>query len=277
MPKPMLPVALLAAAVISWGCGEKPPKPATAPAPNVVTFEAVDYGFSGPGNTPAGVTTLRLVNHGKDLHHLILIRLDDGKTLADLMALKPTDAPPTWAKEVGGPNAAEPGGEASATLTLEPGRYAMVCFIPTVEGIPHVVKGMAATLEVGPATGSAAAEPEADVVLTLVDYNFGFSTPLTAGPHVIRIENTGAQVHEVILLRLEPGKSVQDFLAWVEKRQGPPPAHLMSGMGALQPGRHASFSGDFTPGDYGLVCFVPDLKDGKPHFVHGMIQQFKVQ
>jgi hypothetical protein len=33
---------------------------------------------------------------------------------------------------------------------------------------------------------------------------------------------------------------------------------------------------DFTPGDYGMVCFAPDLKDGKPHFVHGMVQQITV-
>lgn len=280
MTKRMLPAALIVAAIISWGCGEKSPQPAAAPTqpkPNVVTIEAVDYSFTGPGTVPAGVTTLRLVNHGKDLHHLMLIRLDDGKTVADLMALKPTDAQPTWATEVGGPNAAEPGGEASATLTLEPGRYAMVCFIPTVEGIPHIAKGMSSTLEVGPASGPAAAEPAADVVLTLAEYNFSFSTPLTVGSHVILVENAGGQAHEVVLIRLEPGKSVQDFLTWEEKRHGPPPAHLMSGMGALQTGRHAIFSGDFTPGDYGLLCFLPDLKDGEPHFMHGMVQQFKVQ
>lgn len=31
-----------------------------------------------------------------------------------------------------------------------------------------------------------------------------------------------------------------------------------------------------TPGDYGLICFVPDAKDGKPHLVHGMVKTIKV-
>jgi hypothetical protein len=37
------------------------------------------------------------------------------------------------------------------------------------------------------------------------------------------------------------------------------------------------FSADFVPGSYALICFLPDVKDGKPHFVHGMVQQIEVQ
>ena len=33
---------------------------------------------------------------------------------------------------------------------------------------------------------------------------------------------------------------------------------------------------DFAPGEYGMICFFPDAKDGKPHFMHGMIRQFSV-
>jgi hypothetical protein len=33
---------------------------------------------------------------------------------------------------------------------------------------------------------------------------------------------------------------------------------------------------DLPAGDYALVCFIPDDKDGKPHFVHGMAKQTKV-
>jgi hypothetical protein len=36
------------------------------------------------------------------------------------------------------------------------------------------------------------------------------------------------------------------------------------------------FTADLTPGEYLLICFLPDAKDGKPHFVHGMMQQIKV-
>jgi hypothetical protein len=31
-----------------------------------------------------------------------------------------------------------------------------------------------------------------------------------------------------------------------------------------------------TAGDYGFICFVPDEKDGKRHFLHGMTAQFRL-
>ena len=38
----------------------------------------------------------------------------------------------------------------------------------------------------------------------------------------------------------------------------------------------ATFSADLTAGEYALMCFVPDSKDGKPHFAHGMMKTIKV-
>jgi len=37
------------------------------------------------------------------------------------------------------------------------------------------------------------------------------------------------------------------------------------------------FTADLAAGDYGFICFVPDAKDGKPHMMHGMMQQFAVK
>ncbi|HXG70536.1 MAG TPA: hypothetical protein VNJ04_07990 [Gemmatimonadaceae bacterium] len=45
---------------------------------------------------------------------------------------------------------------------------------------------------------------------------------------------------------------------------------------ALELGAHGFFRVQITPGEYGLICFLPDVKDGKPHFVHGMVNQFTV-
>jgi uncharacterized cupredoxin-like copper-binding protein len=44
----------------------------------------------------------------------------------------------------------------------------------------------------------------------------------------------------------------------------------------LAKGRVQRFTSDFTPGEYGLFCFVPDAKDGKPHLMHGMLKQITV-
>jgi len=66
-----------------------------------------------------------------------------------------------------------------------------------------------------PAGAVAAPEPKADVTITLADYSFTSSTPLTAGTHTIRVENSGPQLHELTIERLAPGKTVADFQQWV--------------------------------------------------------------
>ncbi|MFL5518446.1 MAG: hypothetical protein ACJ8DJ_20005, partial [Gemmatimonadales bacterium] len=110
-----------------------PPAPESpAPSsPNVVSFTATDYGYDGPKEIPAGPTVFRLSNHGKELHHLIIARLDLGKTYDSLLvALKKPGMPPAWVHAVGGPNAIDPGGESNATENLAPGHYAVLCYIP---------------------------------------------------------------------------------------------------------------------------------------------------
>ena len=58
--------------------------------------------------------------------------------------------------------------------------------------------------------------------------------------------------------------------------KGPPPAEPVGGVGALENGMRASFTADLTAGDYGLICFIPDAKDGKMHLAHGMMKTIKV-
>jgi hypothetical protein len=43
------------------------------------------------------------------------------------------------------------------------------------------------------------------------------------------------------------------------------------------PGRFCSLGrGGLEAGNYGLICFFPDTRDGKPHLVHGMMTNVKV-
>jgi len=126
-----------------------------SPKANVVTVTAVDYAFQAPDTIAAGRTTLRLVNKGKDFHHIWLIKLEGGHTLPELVEAAKKQGPmPTWAVDVGGPNSPMPGGENSATLDLEPGAYVMVCVIPAMaDGQPHFMKGMMKQLTVAPRRG----------------------------------------------------------------------------------------------------------------------------
>jgi hypothetical protein len=160
-------------------------------------------------------------------------------------------------------------------LPLEAGSYAMICLIPGTDGMPHVAKGMARPLTVtGPAR--AGAEPAADLTVKLVDYDFQFSGALTPGHHMIRVENDGQQWHELVLVKMNPGKTAMDFAGWAEKMTGPAPGDIHGGITGILPGAHGFMVTDLTPGDYGLICFFPDIKDGKPHLAHGMVKMIKV-
>ncbi|HEU4564382.1 MAG TPA: hypothetical protein VFS05_07035 [Gemmatimonadaceae bacterium] len=249
----------------------------SAAAPNVVTITAKDYAFDAPAEIPAGPTTFRLENRGPSLHHMQLIRLEQGKTAADFIAaLKAGGPPPRWATMVGGPNPREVGTEANATLDLAPGNYVVVCFIPDSAGVPHVMHGMVRPLTVTGTMPASVAEPTADVNMALVDYGFELSKPITAGRHTIRVDDKGQQPHEVVVIRLKPGKTPEDFAAWAEHPRGPSPATLEGGVSGIMPGTHAYFTTDFEPGEYALICFIPDMKDGKPHIAHGMVKRFTV-
>lgn len=252
---------------------------AQASAPASVNVTAKDFGFEAPTTAPAGTTTIRLVNTGKELHQAQLIKLEDGKTVDDLAkALKNPGPPPSWMKFVGGPNGVAPGQSAEATSVLAPGQYAYICFIPSPDGVMHAAKGMIRPFEVtGSTAASTTAEPKADVTFKLVDYDFQSSQPLKPGRQTIMVENAGPQAHELVLLKLAPGKKVEDFAKWAETGlKGPPPAEPIGGVTFLDKGARGYFTADLTPGEYGLICFVPDSKDGKPHLAHGMMKTIKV-
>ncbi|HET7552990.1 MAG TPA: hypothetical protein VFK04_16975 [Gemmatimonadaceae bacterium] len=281
---PLLPAALIGLALMACNKSDasektQPVDSSTAVAgANTVDITATEFAFQAPDTIHAGLTTFRLVDTGKQLHHAQLVRLDDGKTIADLeSAMKKGGPPPSWMVFAGGPNAPRPGGGVSvATQELEPGNYAIICIIPGPDHLPHIMKGMMHPLTVVPAVGVPAQEPAADVVVHMKEYGYQLSTPITAGAHRLRVENDGSQPHELELVRLADGKSLVDFEKWVDSQQGPPPGEPLGGVATMAPGEDAFFSSDFTPGKYALICFVPDPSDGKPHFVHGMAKEITV-
>jgi len=277
---------IAAVAVMAAACGQAQAKPiedaaAGSPSsPRVIQVVARDFAFEAPATVAAGLVTIQLQNRGHALHHVNLVKLDDGKTLDDVFAaLRAGNGgpPPAWMHDMGGPNAPDPGRDANATLFLAPGTYALLCWVDIPDHVPHVMKGMAKQLTVTPASvRAAAATPAGDITMRLNDYSFALSTPITRGRHSIRVVNGAAQSHEVELIKLAPGKTTRDMMAWMETMVGPPPATALGGISGMARGAVESFSHDFTPGTYVLICFLPDSRDGKPHFMHGMIQTITV-
>lgn len=182
-------ILLSTGALAIGACAPKdktPPPP--PPSPNVVAVSAKDFAFEAPSQIPAGMTTFKLTNAGPSFHHLIVARIDSGKTFADASAAfaKP-GPPPPWLVIVGGPNAPDPGAQSNATFNIAAGEYVLFCMVDIPGGVPHVAKGMIHQLTVTPSNGPAAAAPTADVAVTLADYSFTLSQPLTSGKHTLSV------------------------------------------------------------------------------------------
>lgn len=280
LDRAMMAAVVMTAAAGAAACGSADAQDAeksAAVAPQMVTVTARDFSFEAPAEIPAGPTTFQMVNAGQALHHVQLVKLEEGKTVDDLLAaMKAGGPPPAWARNVGGPNAPDPGATSNATVVLEPGNYAMLCFVDIPGGVPHVMRGMVKPLRVTAPTASAGV-PAHDVVMTLSDYTFALSKPLTAGRHVIRVENAARQPHEVEIVRLAPGKTAEDVAAWMRDPQGPPPVSAIGGVAGMDSGMSNTFEVDLEPGKYLLLCFVPDAGDGKPHLAHGMIREITIE
>jgi hypothetical protein len=254
-----------------------------AGAPPVVTIIATDYAYEAPDTVQAGVNVFRLVNHGDQVHAATIVRLEAGKTLADYKeaygeAHRVRGARPTWATFRGGPVAVMRG-EGSATLSLEPGNYAWVCFVPGPDSVSHLLKhNQAHAFVVRPRTGDtpAPSAPDPSVSLRMLDYSFQLTAPLKAGRHTIRVENVGADYHHVLLFKLTPGKTIQDVEDWLHKRmEGEAPSTFVGAMGELSPGTNAYLEVDLTAGEYVLACVITG-RDEVSHAVKGMIQQIRV-
>jgi len=275
-------LAVLGLAACEGGAADEAPPIADAPAaegaagPREVVVNARDFAFDLADTVEAGAIRFRLVNQGPELHHVQLVRLEQGRTFSDLMSAMSSGHPPSWVTWMGGPNAPVPGEEASATVELEPGEYALLCVIPSSDGVPHMAKGMARPLTVVPAT-SETSVPQADIVMRLVDYDFETDATLTPGRHTLRIENPAQQPHEVIVAQLASGRTMADLMGWLEGGMvGQPPGKAIGGITGIAPGAVNYVTLDLQEGEYVLLCLVPDAGDGRVHAAHGMARQITV-
>jgi uncharacterized cupredoxin-like copper-binding protein len=276
-----MPLGGMALAAVLCACGAegeaRTVEAAAALAPREVTITARDYGFEAPATLPAGLTAIRMVNDGPELHHVQLVRLEAGKTVEDVRRFAEKPGPfPAWMHFVGGPNASVPGKSSVGAVELTPGEYALVCIIPSPDGVPHLMKGMIQPLRVTAPEGPDAALA-ADLDMTLSDYAFELSGELTAGRRTVQVRNAARQPHEVILVRLAPGKRAQDMLQWMHSPNGPPPGEPIGGTTVMSTNQVNYVTADFTAGEYALLCMVPDAADGKPHVAHGMVREITVR
>lgn len=241
----------------------------------LLTIEAVEYGFRTNGSVPAGMTMVQMKNLGQEDHQAQFLRLNDGVTLPQVQAALRTDQQTvtTLTTLVGGPGTVAGGGTSAAMMDLREGQYLLVCFIPGADHIPHAAKGMVLPLQVTAQSGAAVPAPATQGMIIMKDFSFALSTStLPAGKSLIAVSNEGAQPHEFGVIRLAPGKTAGDVTGYfAAPPAGPPPFASAGGMTALSPGQRGIAALDLTPGNYVMICFVPDPASGKSHLQLGMI------
>lgn len=245
---------------------------------NNLDVVAADFHFRAPRAIPAGLTRVRLHNEGTQPHHVQLIRLAPGHTVAEyLERIRAREFHVPWATFVGGPETPGTNGVSEVTVPLTPGEYAMICVISGSDRTPHIAKGMILPLTVTATQTPQSPLPEADVRLVLREYSFDITPGIRAGRQTIRVENAGTQAHHVAFVRLGNGRSLADALMWFKEMKGPQLDHTIGGTTAIAPGGANLVTADFEPGDYALICFVPDTRDGVSHMRHGMVRQIRIQ
>jgi hypothetical protein len=160
-------------------------------------------------------------------------------------------------------------------LDLEPGSYVLICAIPSPDGVPHSDKGMVATLEVTEPPAAQAAEPDADVTVTLSEFAFAAPDTLPAGETTFDVVNAGAQIHEMGMIKLDEGATLEEALASLEGPEGP--YTVVGALYGLEGGAEGWTTIDLTAGTYAMVCFVTDPDSGQPHIALGMVDSFAVE
>lgn len=128
-------------------------------------------------------------------------------------------------------------------------------------------------------------EPDADVMATLVDFGIAIEGDLTAGEHILRVENDGAQPHFIDFKRVPDGLTGDDLTAII--------AGMMTGTPAAGlPAEEDFTTAGYAPtqsiatvtwaklaleaGTYAAMCWFPTAGIGDPHAFHGMHTVFVV-
>ena len=91
-----------------------------------------------------------------------------------------------------------------------------------------------------------------------------------------KVVNDGPQPHELNILKLAPGATVDDMRAWEANPSTPPPFEAVGGMNGLSRGVDGFMTVDLQPGAYVAICHIPDPGSGVPHSHLGMIRAFSV-
>ncbi len=233
---------------------------------NAVDIAMLEYGFQVTGQAYAGPLKLNFSNTGEQIHHGIVGKIDEGKTIEDVAeAVKQDEGPPPpWFDD--SPfdlQVISPGQTSGLWIDAEPGNYALLCFMPDPKGKPHALSGMYTILEVteGPEMDMEAPAPDAEIAFS----EDGAVVPdLQAGESVLAVTNDGKDDGEFTIIQIAEGKKLRDIDKWFGSgMQGPAPVTFFGGTHTYKPGETVTLAVNLPAGDYTFLSGFGDGKDAK--------------
>ncbi len=264
------------------------PTDADPPTNGHVTIQAEDFSFDMPSSVPAGSIEFTFVNLGDEVHQAQFFHLKPPATADQFIAQLKAGGPAstrTLAVPWGGMDEVAPHKPVKVIITMAPGAYVVACLVRGADGMFHYQMGMTASFSVPPVSGTTPPYTAADDgTATLLDAPMMSITLPPAisqpGAHLIKVVNSGTQVHALDILQLAPGATAADVQAYFNAPSGQPPFVLLGGVGgaAPAPAPHPTqwLFTHLAPGDYVAACLVVDPVTHKPHAAAGMLTPFTV-
>ncbi|MCA1598983.1 MAG: hypothetical protein LC769_08175 [Chloroflexi bacterium] len=266
----------LAPALSSHGHAAARPGVAGHATMSAITLYASTFAF--PKSVPAGMVKVTVVNDTTSEVEAGFGRANQGITKQQLVSIINDQSEQGFIRAlhaitfVGGASSVLAGQRETVTFNLTPGQYGVV----NSDGKKPVYHLFTVTANGGQAATS---EPMTTVAVQLKDFKFAqFPQHLNAGMTTFKLTNPSPMAHEMALIKLLQGKTIDDVKKALSN-PGPPPAWALTegGMDSMSPQTTGWLTLNLTPGRYVAVCFMPDTtKHGEPHAAEGMITAFSV-
>lgn len=268
---------------------------------DVVDIVTTQMNLEMKSHIPSGWTTFRYENLSNSTHFILFERLPGDKTVEDskleivpvfqegmdfiaagdwAKVLEAFGKLPAWSAEViysGGVGLVSPGGTVEFSMYVEPGNYALECYVKSSGGVFHSAAGMITGLTVTPENNDNI-EPGSTLEVSISSQE-GIKVPdnVRPGKHNIKVLFEDQTVyghflgHDVHLMKLDATANLFELNSWMNwsdpnafKNPVPSGVEFLGGMQELP-----SLSGEYTskvgyfdahlkPGTYAFIAEVPD-------------------
>jgi hypothetical protein len=109
------------------------------------------------------------------------------------------------------------------------------------------------------------------------EHEFVMPETISPGPQWWEFHNTGQAPHQMGIVRLQEGKTLDDIGVWLDSEEGPPPWEDVAFWNVMSPGQRSWGVLDLPPGAFLVLDFLPaPSQDGMPNFALGMAREITV-